>query len=46
MYVHDKVNIFPANRLTFFRKVPFAVRASTAFFEKTREMTKFADFKN
>lgn len=23
MYVHDKVNIFPANRLTFFRKVPF-----------------------
>lgn len=25
MYVHDKVNIFPANRLTFFRKVPFAV---------------------
>lgn len=23
MYVHDKVNIFPANRLTFFRKVPY-----------------------
>ncbi len=44
--MHYKVNIFPANRLTFFRKVLFAFLASTAFFEKTREMTKFADFKN